>query len=163
MKTFRTAYDEHDQISADTGLRMLKRDTDPKTGFLTDELVPDLGYTQQQFAEEADINTIVRRFGLTGELPSAMRAPIYGDFTGITNYQDALNAVLQAEAGFNDLPADLRERFANDPARMLQFLADDRNKDEAIKLGLVNKPPEQTRDVVQAVDELAAKLTKDKP
>lgn len=97
--------------------------------------------TQQEFKEEADINTIVRRFGLTGKLPDSPRLPVSGDFTGVGDYQSALNAVLEAEAQFMALPAQLRARFENDPQRLMTFMADDRNRDEAVKLGLVKAPP----------------------
>lgn len=119
--------------------------------------------TQQQFAEEADINTIVRRFGLTGELPDDFRPPAYGDFTDVMDYQTSLNAVRAADAAFMQMPADLRARFDNDPQKLIEFLGNDNNRDEAVKLGLVQKPPEKTRDVVQAVDELAAKFTNVQP
>lgn len=119
---------------------------------------PDEGLTQQQFAEEVDINTIVKRFGITGQLPENLRMPVSGDFTDITDFQSAMNAVVAAKDEFMRLPGELRQRFNHDPAQLISFLEDDKNKDEAIKLGLVNKPPEKTRDVVQAVDELAAKL-----
>lgn len=52
---------------------------------------PDEDRTQQQFAEEADINTIVKRFGLTGELPSPVSVPMTGDFTGATDFHTAMN------------------------------------------------------------------------
>lgn len=119
----------------------------------------DVGRTQQQFRDECDINEIVRRFGLTGELPENLRLPQSGDFTHVTDFKSALDAVRAAEAGFMELPGDLRARFENDPARLIAFLDDDRNLEEARKLGLVRPRPEVTRDVVQAVDELAAKLT----
>lgn len=119
---------------------------------------PDEGLTQQQFAEEVDINTIVKRFGITGQLPENLRMPVSGDFTDISDFQSAMNAVVAAKGEFMRLPGELRQRFNHDPAQLISFLEDDKNKDEAIKLGLVNKPPEKTRDVVQAVDELAAKL-----
>ena len=118
----------------------------------------DEGVTQQQFKAECDINEIVRRFGVTGELPNGVSMPLSGDFTGVTDYHSALNLVRQAQEGFMELPASVRERFDNDPARVLAFLDDESNRDEAVRLGIVAKPPEVTRDVVQAVDELAAKL-----
>lgn len=125
---------------------------DPVTG----EILPSM--TQQQFAEEVDINTIVRRFGLTGQLPETVRVPMSGDFTGVTDYQTAMQAVRQAEEKFMELPATLRARFRHDPQELMTFMADEKNRAEAEKLGLVNKPPEKTRDVVQAVDELAARM-----
>lgn len=97
--------------------------------------------TQQQFKDETDINTIVRRFGLTGELPQNVRPPVSGDFTGIMDFQDALNAVIAAERSFMELPGALRARFANDPQLLMDFVADPNNYDEARKLGLL-KPPE---------------------
>lgn len=106
--------------------------------------------TQQHFAEEVDINTIVKRFGLTGQLPDVVRVPRYGDFTGITDYHSAMNAVRQAEEGFMELPAELRARFQNDPQLLMEFMEDDANLEEARKLGLVNPAPEVTRDEVVA-------------
>lgn len=119
---------------------------------------PAEGMTQQSFAEECDINTIVRRFGLTGEFPSDFQMPQSGDFTGVTDFHEAMNIVRQAQEEFMELPADVRARFANDPGRLLSFLDDESNRAEALKLGLLRAPLEKTRDVVAAVDELAARL-----
>lgn len=124
---------------------------------------PDEGVTQQQFAEECDINVIVGRFGLTGELPEVAHAPVSGDFSGVFDYQSALNAVLKAEEGFMEFPGELRARFNNDPQRLMEFLDNPANREEAIKLGLVNKPVEKTRDMIQAIDELAGLLPVAKP
>lgn len=113
---------------------------------------------QQQFAEECDINTIVKRFGITGELPNGVAMPLSGDFSGVTDFQTAMQLIRQAQESFYELPAEVRARFANNPADVIAFLDNPANRDEAIRLGLVAKPVEVTRDVVTAVDELAAKL-----
>lgn len=126
-----------------------------ETGLSIDEAE---SVVQQQFAEECDINTIVERFGLTGELPNGVAMPVSGDFTGVTDFHTAMNLVRQAQESFLELPAQIRERFANDPARVMAFLENPENRDEAVKLGIVAAPPEVTRDVVKAVDELAARL-----
>lgn len=120
---------------------------------------PEEGMTQQQFAEEVDINTIVRRFGLTGELPQNPRPPLIGDFSGITDFKSAMDAVVNAQEGFMEFPAELRAKFDNDPQRMLEFVSDAKNKDKALEMGLIAPAPEKPRDVVQAVDELKAVLT----
>lgn len=93
--------------------------------------------TKQAFAEECDINTIVRNFGLTGELPGNFKEPQYGDFSGIFDYQSALNAVIAADESFMMLPADIRARFHHSPQALLEFVSREENRDEAIKLGLV--------------------------
>lgn len=98
----------------------------------------DASLAQQHFKDETDINNILRQFNITGQLPTAPLSPRYGDFTGIVDYQSALNAVIAAEDGFMSLPADTRAKFGNDPEQLIQFLADEGNRAEAEKLGLVD-------------------------
>jgi len=76
-------------------------------------------YVQQQFKEDADINNIIRRFGI-GQLP-VVHEGVYGDFTGITDYRSAVAAVARAEEGFMRLPAEARDRFGNDPGKFLEY------------------------------------------
>lgn len=105
------------------------------------DCTPDgAGRTQQSFKEECDINTIIERFHLSGELPQVLRLPHEGDFTGIFDFQTAANAVRAAQETFNSLPAKIRNRFQNSPQLFVEFCTDEENRDEAIKLGLVNKP-----------------------
>jgi phage internal scaffolding protein len=102
---------------------------------------PEPTLAQQNFKDESDINYIVRQFGLTGELPGKPLSPQYGDFTGVLDYHSAVNAVLAAQDDFMELPAQLRSRFNNDPAELIDFLADEQNREEATKLGLVAVKP----------------------
>lgn len=87
------------------------------TSVVTGEVTP----VQQQFAQEVDINTIVRRYGITGELPFGNAGGVYGDFTGISDYASAVAAIQRAEEGFMTLPPEIRERFDNDPGALWQF------------------------------------------
>lgn len=102
------------------------------TGWTTTQ--PSL--TQQQFKDECDINTIAKNFGLTGQLPPPVYAPTYGDFTEVEDFQGALHAIQRASASFMELPANVRERFNNDPARFVDFCSDARNAPEMATLGL---------------------------
>lgn len=111
---------------------------------------PAEGKTQQQYADEVDINTIVRRFGLDGDLPQTVAVPLSGDFRGVNDFHTAMNLVRKAEEAFAELPARLRTRFSHDPGELIAFLDDPSNRDEAIELGLVNRPPERPRDQAQA-------------
>ena len=97
----------------------------------------DESLAQQNMRDECDINVILKRFAVTGQLPENVRVPQYGDFTNAMDYQSSLNAVRAAEASFMQLPAELRLRFANDPQKLLEFVANDDNRAEAEKLGLV--------------------------
>lgn len=102
---------------------------------------PDSSMTQQEFKEECDINQIMRRFKLTGALPTTAAMPMYGDFSEVTDYMDALNQITFAQQQFAELPALLRERFNHNPGQLLAFLSDSKNRDEAIRLGLLPTPP----------------------
>ncbi|QCQ84820.1 internal scaffolding protein [Blackfly microvirus SF02] len=92
--------------------------------------------TQQQFRDEADINTIVARFGLTGELPENGAYPAYGDFETVQDYHGAQNIVRSAAEAFMALPGAVRERFANDPQKLMDFASKPENLPELRKLGL---------------------------
>lgn len=96
----------------------------------------DENRAQQQFKEECDINEIVRRFGVTGQLPQIDRVPLEGDFQDVTTYQEALNALIEADATFMTLPSGIRKRFENDPAQFVAFVSDPANKEEWTKMGL---------------------------
>ena len=110
---------------------------------------------QQHFKDECDINTILRQFNVTGLLPQSPLSPRYGDFTGIVDYQSALNAVMAAEDGFMTLPADTRAMFGNDPEQLINFLDNPANKEQAIKLGLVDGKIIENEQKIEA--EIASK------
>lgn len=104
----------------------------------------------QSAKEECDINTIVRKFGLTGELPSDVKMPMSGDYTNVLDYQSALNVVIAADDAFMEFPAEVRARFANDPQKLFEFVSDKANLDEARKLGLaIPAAPEPVIPVVR--------------
>lgn len=102
----------------------------------------------QSFKDDSNINVLLRRFGVTGQLPIASSSPFYGDFSEVGTYQDALNMVLEADQAFQTLPSKIRNRFRNDPAELIAFLEDDTNRAEAEQLGLVKPPPPATEPQV---------------
>lgn len=94
--------------------------------------------TQQQFKDECDINNIMKKYQSTGQFTHlTSRKGVYADFSQITDYQSMLHQVQYAQEAFSSLPAELRQRFRNDPGQLLAFLQDKRNYDEAIQLGLL--------------------------
>lgn len=103
----------------------------------------DPSLAQQQFKDECDINILMGRYLETGVMPQVETPMAYGDFTGVFDFQSAMNAVRTAEGMFGQLPARIKNRFDNNPQKLLDFLALDENRDEAEFLGLVNKPQEK--------------------
>lgn len=90
----------------------------------------------------------------------ALSKPQFGDFLCVLDYQDALNQVMAAEEAFDALPAKLRARFDNEPAKLLSFCEDSVNRDEMIQLGLI-EPSKDPKGSGEAVPE--AKVDGDKP
>ena len=111
---------------------------------------------QQHFKEECDINNILQKFNITGLLPEAPLSPRYGDFTGIGDYHTALNRVIAAQEEFEALPAQIRARFDNDPAKLIEFLDNSDNRPEAEKLGLVEKAAAEVVEAAQVTPDKAA-------
>lgn len=116
--------------------------------------------TRQEFKDECDINTIVRRFGVTGQLPVDTRIPLNADFTAAMDFRESMQAMVEARESFDSLPSSIRARFHNDPAEFVDYCSerDDRgtlvHSDELEKLGLREAPlPPAARleDVVAAV------------
>ena len=111
---------------------------------------------QQHHRDECDINNILRQFNITGLLPEQTLSPRYGDFTGIGDYHTAMNRVLAVQDEFEALPAQIRARFDNDPAQLIEFLENSDNRPEAEKLGLVEKATAEDVEVAQNTPEKAA-------
>lgn len=105
-----------------------------------DLLCKDPSLAQQQFGVEVDINVMLERFGVTGQMPTSVRLPSYGDFTQVTDFRSGLHTIMHARDEFMKLPAKLRSRFQNDPQQFMDFCLDKGNLDELRKLGLAPAP-----------------------
>ena len=97
--------------------------------------------TEQHFKDECDINNIVAQYQATGVLPSGNREPLFGDFADFPqDLQSSQRYFDEAQEPFMQLDARLRKEFDNDPVKLLQFIADDNNRERAIELGLIERP-----------------------
>lgn len=100
----------------------------------------DAGKTKQADKDACDINKIMARYQKTGVLPDLIKKdPMYGDFSDVGTFQEALEKVQLAELQFAALDAHIRKRFENDPAKFLEFATDSKNSAELIKLGLATR------------------------
>lgn len=98
--------------------------------------------TKQAFRDEVNINSIMAKWARTGVIEHlAGKAPTFGDFTNNTSYQDALNQISEADLSFSRLSAAIRDRMHNNPGELIDFLADEANAEEAVKLGLLVATP----------------------
>jgi phage internal scaffolding protein len=98
------------------------------------------GKTLQSMKDLTNINLIMKRFEKTGQIThvNAVQA-LYGDFSEAKTYQESLNLVMEANDAFLALPAKIRAKFENNPELLVQFIENDANYEEAVKLGLMDK------------------------
>lgn len=110
----------------------------------TEVVCEDPSLTIQSFTQEADINHIVKNFGIKdgGKLPDAPDPRYYGDFSGIGDFRDALQKTKDANDKFAELPAHIRGLFSNDPTALYEWVSDPENAEQAVELGLLAKRQE---------------------
>lgn len=119
---------DSDAVSLETGLKCL-----------------DVSLTDQDGREEADINTIVQRYHLTGEIPVTRRVPFPQDVDcdEILDYRECAERLRAAQLSYESLPADVRERFGNDYVAFADYASDPKNLDQLITWGLAPPKPEK--------------------
>jgi phage internal scaffolding protein len=95
--------------------------------------------TQQHFAEETEINNILRSHDRNGIIQHIHKGnAIYGDFSNITDFSDALDQIREAQEEFLNIPSKIREQFQNDAGQFFKFASDPSNMDQLVKMGLAN-------------------------
>jgi len=92
--------------------------------------------TDQSQAPDADINRIVKTFIRTGLAPQRSGGR-YEDVSS-HDFMAMRNFIADKEALFGGLPARVRARFGGDPYQLLRFVEDPRNREEALKLDLLD-------------------------
>ena len=69
----------------------------------------DEAVTQQSFKDECDINILLAKFAVTGQLPENVRVPQYVDFEEAFDFHSSMNVIRAAEEAFNAMPAAYRD------------------------------------------------------
>lgn len=99
--------------------------------------------TEQAHRSTVNINKIVAKARKGVPVRINKGTGLYGDFSSGMDYQSAMEAIADAQLDFMSLPSNVRERFSNDVGKLLDFISDPGNEDEARELGLLpEKAPE---------------------
>lgn len=107
--------------------------------------------TQQHFAQEADIKTIIKKHDRTGIISHVARGVAhYGDYSELNEYREALDMINSANASFAELPAEVRKYFSNDAGEFFEFATDPKNAEKMVQLGLAEAPPVPKADAAPA-------------
>lgn len=105
--------------------------------------------TDQDAEAESNPNKIIERYNITGELHHVRTTrPVYLDMTAI-DFQEMREKTTRIEETFMELPGKIRKKFEHNPAKMMFWLQDPKNFNEAVELGLVelSEPKEEPRKV----------------
>lgn len=102
----------------------------------------DPGMTLQAPAEDADLNVIMKRFGVKdgAKLPRWTNAnAMYGDVSDMPeDVTEIAETLRQGELAFKILPANIRNRFQTGTT-LYEWLRNPANGEEAVQLGLLQK------------------------
>lgn len=141
-------------------MKIIEKRKDGTTRVITKNEEPSL--TDQSFKDEVDVNQIMERFMKTGHLPLRGVNPVYGDLTMTTlDLPTAIRVIRQSEEAFAELPVEVRQKFGYSPEALMLFLNDPANRDEAVKLGLIEiKEPSKDDMVIDQLQKLNQKLEK---
>lgn len=104
-------------------------------------LCEDDSLTVEGPARDADINVLVKRYGIDKSgMPVAPIDPsAYGDLSEAPDLKTAMDRIRDANERFAALPASMRRRFNNDAAQLWDFVNDPQNGDESVSLGLLQR------------------------
>lgn len=95
------------------------------------------GLTEQAHKKECDMNYILKDYRKTGLIRHAKEYQGKYDDVSVQDFQEAMFTVKNAQNMFNELPADIRQRFGNDPGAFLGFVQNPDNKTEMEKMGIL--------------------------
>lgn len=104
----------------------------------------DKSLAVQSQLEEADINTLIQRYGLNGQIPQNIRIPLEGDYSDVADYMSCMNALTYAKDTFMQVPAYIRTYFENSPQLYAEYVhasnSDSKKNDQLIAWG-IKQPP----------------------
>jgi hypothetical protein len=83
---------------------------------------PEEDKAVQSYAREVDINELVKRFGITGDIPVAKELAEYGDFSEVVDFQTAMEQLRRGAEAFESIPPLVRKKFNNDPGEFWLYL-----------------------------------------
>jgi phage internal scaffolding protein len=115
--------------------------------------------TVQSDREGTDLKLLLEKYMDTGVVPVfnvPSVPPIDGDFSDVPDFQTMQDMLVDIQEQFDSMPSKIREKFANNPMNMVQFLQDENNVEEAIALGLMERRKPDVKIPVSVVSDKSA-------
>lgn len=116
------------------------------------DLTDNKDITRQEYAQDADINYMLSRFGIEPKRGT----PTFGEWDDTLDLQQALTSVAEAKTAYADLPPELKNKFSS----MEDLLKAYNNGALVIKDGEVPIPPKTETELLQdRIRELETRIT----
>lgn len=122
-------------------------------GVIVDFMIetPGPSMTREEFAAECDINTIMKKYAVTGVVGHVNPVqPRFIDAVGVPDLMTALNTMSDAQQAFMQLPAVVRREFDNDAMEFVKFASESENLPKLRQWGLA--APEKAPDAPMRVE-----------
>lgn len=103
---------------------------------------------REAFKDEADINRIVARYQVTGQLPLTKKDARYGDVSDVRDYKASLDFVREATRDIDELPEGARKQFLEGPAAFMAELELAETREQLVGLGILADPEKPAKPVV---------------
>lgn len=92
--------------------------------------------TEQCHKDRCEMRHVLKKFEATGVVQHVSnRHPTYGNYIGAPDFQEAQFVIASARSTFQSIPARIRARFKNDVSLFLDFVTDEKNRDEIVSMG----------------------------
>lgn len=96
------------------------------------------GRTKQSFKDECDINTLMSKYLKTGHMDHVNQALPRFECVSEHDFQSAQNLIADAKSMFENIPSTVRAKFENNPGKLLDWVHDPKNVEEAASLGFLD-------------------------
>lgn len=111
---------------------------------------------EQNHKDEVDINNIVKKHGMDLiAKTAAMQNFIYDDNPN-NDFQETMNAIIQAEKSFSSIPSEIRKKFDNSPAQFMDFIHNSENQQQLVDWGLAQEP-----EIIKPIEVLVTNTVED--
>lgn len=121
----------------------VRRPFEPVTEVVVKFRYPTRTIRDADVVKECDIHYLysnMLKFGTAypGRLSKPARTPQFIQSVFPQDLATAMDIVSKAREQFDQLPVEVRDKFNYNPYRFMEFVTNDKNKEELVKMGLAN-------------------------
>lgn len=101
------------------------------------------GKTEQHHAPGLKPRAILEKY--SKGFPVKVTPGKFGNYSNGMDFQQSMQYQAQVKSYFEKLPSEMRQNFKNDFRNLYDFMSKEENRDEAVKLGLIEKVEDEKK------------------